>query len=192
MDKHYKYILIGFQCSGKMQIADILRDMGVKVGRTFRSSDTIGSQYSLSTVVYNIEEVNNIFDNQSYLFIKESQSKSHNYYEGISFYEYQNNDVFIMTPDQFNTVPHFDDDVIFIWLDNNTQQRKHRHRMEKRKYDFSKQEMIEHEYVQDFTNRIGDNAMMYFLNEDPDRVAAILYSVIKHPDLLEVYLKAFI
>ena len=191
MENKNKFIIIGFNGSGKMAVANTLREMGIKVGQTFRSTDTIGNQYSLSTIVYDIKELNNLFENQAYLFIKESVNKANKYYEGISFYEYQTHDVFVMTPDQFNTVARFDDNVIFVWLDNNSAQRRNRHRSEKRKYDFIRQEHIEQEYIQDFTDRINDNAILYFNNEHPDRVAAIVYSVIKHPDLLDVYLKAF-
>lgn len=192
MENKNKFIIIGFNGSGKMAVANALRDMDIKVGQTFRTIDTIGSQYSLSTAVYDVKEVNDLFENQAYLFIKESVNKANRYYEGISFYEYQNNDVFVMTPDQFNTVARFDDNVIFVWLDNNSVQRRNRYRSEKRKYDFNRQEHIEQEYIQDFTDRICDNAILYFNNEEPDRVATIIYSVIKHPDLLDAYLKAFI
>lgn len=191
MENTNKFIIIGFNGSGKMAVANALQEMDIKVGKTFRSSDTVGNQYSLSSIVYDVKEINNLFESQAYLFIKESTNKANRYYEGISFYEYQNNDVFVMTPDQFNTVARFDDNVVFVWLDNNSIQRRSRHRMEKRKYDFTRQERIEQEYIQDFTDRISDNAILYFNNEDPDRVAAIIYSVIKHPDLLDVYLKAF-
>lgn len=191
MENKNKFIIIGFNGSGKMAVANALREMDIKVGQTFRSADTVGNQYSLSTIVYDIKELNNLFENQAYLFIKESVNKANRYYEGISFYEYQTHDVFVMTPDQFNTVARFDDNVIFVWLDNNSAQRRNRHRAEKRKYDFTRQERIEQEYIQDFTDRINDNAILYFNNEHPDRVAAIVYSVIKHPDLLDIYLKAF-
>ena len=192
MENKNKLIIIGFNGSGKMAVANALRDMDIKVGQTFRSIDTVGNQYSLSTTVYDVKEINDLFENQAYLFIKESVNKANRYYEGISFYEYQNNDVFVMTPDQFNTVARFDENVVFVWLDNNSVQRRNRYRSEKRKYDFNRQEQIEQEYIQDFTDRICDNASLYFNNEDPDRVATIIYSVIKHPDLLDAYLKAFI
>ena len=192
MENKNKFIIIGFNGSGKMAVANALRDMDIKVGQTFRSIDTVGNQYTLSTTVYDVKEINDLFENQAYLFIKESVNKANRYYEGISFYEYQNNDVFVMTPDQFNTVARFDENVVFVWLDNNSVQRRNRYRSEKRKYDFNRQEQIEQEYIQDFTDRICDNAILYFNNEDPDRVATIIYSVIKHPDLLDAYLKAFI
>ena len=193
MKKTYKYIIIGFNCSGKQAVAATLRDNGIKVGNTFRSIENIGNQYSLSTVVYDSKEVNNMFENGAYLFMKESIVKSDRsrYYEGISFYDYQNNDVFLMTPDQFNTVARFDDDVIFVWLDSNAKQRRYRHRQERRKYDFNTQERVEQEYVQDFTSRIGDNNILYFYNEEPDRVATILVSLIKYPDLVPMYIENF-
>ncbi len=191
MENRNKFIIIGFNGSGKMATANTLREMGIKVGETFRSIESVGNQYTLSTKVYDIKEVNNLFENQAYLFMKESDIKSNRYYEGISFYEYQNNDVFIMTPDQFNTVARFDENVVFVWLDNNATQRRYRHRSEKRKYDFGRQEKIEQEYVNDFIDRLGDNAILYFMNEEPERVATIIYSVITHPDLLDKYLSAF-
>lgn len=187
----YKYVVIGFNASGKMSVANKLREMGIKVGQTFRSTESVGNQYSISSTIYDVEEVNNLFESQQYLFIKESVNKANKYYEGISHYEYQNNDVFVMTPDQFNTVARFDENIIFVWLDNNTTQRRFRHHAEKRKYDFNRQEAIEKEYIQDFTDRLGDNAILYFCNEEPDRVAAIIYSLINHPDLVETYIKAF-
>lgn len=193
MDNPYKYIIIGFNCSGKMTVAQILRGYGVLVGDTFRSVENVGNQYSLSTIVYETKEVNNMFENQSYFFMKESALKSdrHRYYEGISFYEYQNKDVFVMTPDQFNMISKFDDNVIFVWLDTNAKQRRYTHRIERRKYDFNNQERIEQEYVQDFTSRIGDNKLLYFFNEDPERVATILYGLIQHPDLVPKFLQTF-
>ena len=190
MNSKRKFIIIGFNASGKMAVANKLREMDIKVGHTFRSAESVGNQYSVSTTIYDTAEVNRLFENGSYIFIKESVNKANKYYEGISFHEYQTHDVFVMTPDQFNSVAKFDEDVIFVWLDNNTTHRRYRHHTEKRKYDFNRQERIEKEYIQDFTDRIGDNSILYFMNEDPDRVAAILYSAIKYPELLDIYLEA--
>ena len=33
--------------------------------------------------------------------------------------------------------------------------------------------------------------VLYFTNEDPMRVAAVIYSLIKHPDLLPVYTESY-
>lgn len=193
MENSYKFIIIGFNCSGKMAVADALRRYGAKVGRTFRSVENVGNQYSVSSLVYNTKEVNDMFENQAYLFLKESHLKSDRcrYYEGISFFEYQNNEVFVMTPDQFNTVARFDDNVVFVWLDNNAKQRRYTHRIERRKYDFNLQERIEQEFIQDFTSRIGDNHILYFFNEDPERVATIVKALIDHPDLVPNFLETF-
>jgi hypothetical protein len=188
---NYKFIIIGFNCNGKMHVAKRLEEKGVRVGHIFRNTESVGEQYSLSTVVYDSKEVNDLFENQSYIFIKESQNKADKYYEGLSFYEYQNSDVIIMSPDQFNMVPRFDDNVIFVWLDNNDTNRRYRHRAEKRKYDFANQDRLEKEYIHDFMDRIGDNPIIYFLNENPERVATIVHSLIKHPDLTDEFLETF-
>ena len=93
MDNKYKYIIIGFNASGKMAVANKLREMEIKVGQTFRSTEFVGNQYSISSTIYDVEEVNNLFESQQYLFIKESVNKANKYYEGISHYEYQNNEI---------------------------------------------------------------------------------------------------
>jgi hypothetical protein len=189
--KNFKFIIVGFHGSGKMHVADRLREYGASVGNIFRSTESVGQQYTLSTVVYDTKEINNIFDTQSYIFMKECRDRSNKYYEGISFYEYQNNDVFVISPDQFNNIPKFDDNVVFVWLDNSSGQRRARYRSERRKYDFVERDNMEYEFVQDFTDRMGDNPVMYFYNEDPDRVATILWAILQHPDLLDSFLNTF-
>lgn len=191
MKSNNKFIIIGFNGSGKVATATKLSQLGIGVGKIFRTTETLGNIYSLSSVVYDSQEINNIFDNQSYIFMKESIYRGLRYYEGLSFYEYQNNDVFIMTPDQFNMVPKFDDNVVFIWLDTNDSQRKFRYRKEKRKYDFASQEKQEKEYVHDFIDRINENKVIYFFNEEPDRVATIIYGMVKHPDLVDAFIENF-
>lgn len=183
-----KYIIVGLHSSGKQALARELVDMGVKVGKIFRSVESIKSNiYSLSDVVYTYEDVNTIFENQGYLFLKERFSGSTAYYEGLSTYEYENNDVFIMSPDQFNLVPEFSGEVCFVWLDGAQSQRRIRHNSEKRKYDFTTQDNIEHENMQDFINRIYNNDVLYFNDEDVSRVAVVIYSLIKHSDLYDIY-----
>ena len=183
-----KYIIIGRHSSGKQALAKELAAMGVKVGKIFRSVENLKSNiYSLSDVVYSHEDINSIFENQGYLFLKEHLNGSLPFYEGLSAYEYENNDVFILSPDQFNFVPEFSGDVCFVWLDASQSHRRIRHNSEKRKYNFTTQENIEQENMQDFIERIYINDVLYFNNEDTSRVAAVIYSLITHPDLYDIY-----
>ena len=96
-----------------------------------------------------------------------------------------------MTPDQFSKVPKFDDDVLFVWMDSNVSQRRNRHILEKRKYNFYNQEELENLDTQDFTTRINDYDYLYFVNEEPCRVSAIIYSLVKHPELIDLYKESF-
>ena len=187
-----KYFIVGFNASGKQTIAEELKKLGVKVGDIFRSVETIpDSIYSLSNIVYSQEDINNIFENKSYIFIKENKMSTEPFFEGLSFYEYDNNDVFIITPEQFSLIPKFDKDVMFIWLDNNCKQRRERFLTEKRKYNFNKQEEIEKFDINDFIGRISNSKYLYFFNEDPLRVSTIIYSIIKHPDLVSLFKNNF-
>ena len=121
---------------------------------------------------------------------------SFKYYEGLSLYEFDNNDVFVMSPDQlFSISPtSIKDEVCFIWLDNTKKERLNRYYAEKRTYSFSAREDIETKDSNSFVKFLYgfNNAnVLYFTNEDPMRVAAIIYSLIKHPDLLPVYTESF-
>lgn len=187
-----KYFIVGFNASGKQAIVNELQGLGVKVGKIFRSIDIVPENiYSLSSIVYSQEDINNIFENRSYKFIKENKMSTEPFFEGLSFYEYDNNDVFMITPEQFSLIPKFDKDVLFIWLDNNNKQRRERFLTEKRKYNFSKQENLERFDINDFIDRMSSSKYLYFFNEEPSRVAAIIYSMIKHPDLVSLYKNSF-
>ena len=187
-----KYIIVGLHSTGKQALARELTQMGVKVGKGFRSIENLKSTtYSLSEQVYEYEDVNNIFENQSYLFLKQYVNGSQVYYEGLSSFEFENNDVFVMSPDQFSSVPEFGGDVCFVWLDSTNKNRMIRHSIEKRRYSFLDQDRIEGENLKDFTERIYQNDVLYFNNEDVSRVAAILYGLVQHPELYDIFRERF-
>mgnify|MGYP002508453567 CR=1 FL=1 len=187
-----KYIIVGLHATGKQALARELAQMGVKVGKGFRSIENLKSTtYSLSEQVYEYEDVNNIFENQSYLFLKQYVNGSQVYYEGLSSFEFENNDVFIMSPDQFSSVPEFGGDMCFVWLDSSNNNRRIRHTVEKRRYSFLDQDRIEGENLKDFTERIYQNDVLYFNNEDVSRVAAILYCLVQHPELYDIFRERF-
>lgn len=187
-----KYIIVGMHSSGKQALARGLETLGVKVGKIFRSTEILRSSvYSLSEVVYTHEDINSIFENQGYIFLKQHICGTTSYFEGLSTFEYDNNDVFIMSPDQFNNVPEFGGDVCFVWLDSNKNARRQRYYGEKRKYSFTEQEERETEHINDFTDRIYQNDVLYFNNEDVNRVCAIIYTLVNHPELYDVYKERF-
>lgn len=187
-----KIFLIGFNASGKREVCDKLTSLGVRVGKNFRSIEDVPDNiYTNSRVVYSGEDIESIFENNAFVFFTNNTTNTESFFEGLSFFEYENNDVFEMTPDQFSKVPKFDDDVLFVWMDSNVSQRRNRHILEKRKYNFYNQEELENLDTQDFTTRINDYDYLYFVNEEPCRVSAIIYSLVKHPELIDLYKESF-
>lgn len=200
-----KYILIGMHSSGKQEVADILENYGINCGRLFTNLDNPSSPniYNGSNYEqYTIKDINEIFENNAYIFMQEFpfgdniNLNSYKYYEGLSLYEFENNDVFVMSPDQLFAISpsSVKDDVCFIWLDNTKKERLNRYYTEKRSYSFSSREEIESKDASSFVKFLygfDKSKVLYFTNEDPARVAAVVYSLIKYPDLLPVYTEAY-
>lgn len=201
-----KYIIIGMHSSGKQEVADILENNGIKCGRLFTNLDNPsapevynGSNYEQ----YTYKDINEIFENNAYVFMQEFpfgdeqlNVSACKYYEGLSLYEFENNDVFIMSPDQLFTVSptSIKDEVTFIWLDNPKKDRMNRYHAERRTYSFYNRENIEFKDSGSFVKFLygfDKSRVLYFTNEDPMRIAAIIYSVVKHPELLPIYTEAF-
>lgn len=199
-----KYIIIGMQCSGKHEVLNILEDNGIKCGKLFTNVDSVStlSIYNSNYEIYTDKDIHDIFENNAYIFMQEFPfldqvtAVTNNCYEGLSLYEFENNDVFVMSPDQlFSISPtSIKDDITFIWMDNTKKERLNRYHTERRGYNFFKREEIELKDANSFVKFLYgfDNSnVIYFTSEEPNRVAAIIYSAIKHPDLLPIYTEAF-
>jgi hypothetical protein len=199
-----KYIIIGMHSSGKQEVADILEDYGIRCGRLFSNIDnpTPNVYNSANYELYTIKDINSIFENNAYIFMQEFPfgdsigMTSWKYYEGLSLYEFENNDVFVMSPDQlFSISPaSIKDDICFVWMDNTKKERLNRYYGEKRAYSFSDRDEIEMKDSSSFVKFLygfDRSRVLYFTNEDPARVAAVLYSAIKHPELLDIYTESF-
>lgn len=201
-----KYIIIGMHGSGKQEVIDILENKGIKCGKQFTNLEnpTSSNIYNGSNYEqYSIKDINDIFENNAYIFLQEFpfgenqlQASVFKYYEGLSLYEFENNDVFILSPDQlFSISPALiKDNITFIWLDNPKRNRLNRYYDEKRTYNFYNREDIESKDSSSFVKFLysfDKSNVLYFTNEEPSRVAAIIYSLIQHPDLLPIYIQAF-
>ena len=200
-----KYIIIGMHGSGKQEVADILRSNGVKCGRLFTNLDNLStpSIYNTSNYEqYTSKDVNDIFENNAYVFMQEFPFTENltitasKYYEGLSLYEFENNDVFVMSPDQLFAISptSVKDDITFIWLDNPKKERLNRYHTERRAYNFYNREDIELKDANSFVKFLygfDKSNVLYFNSEEPNRVAAIIYSLITHPDLVPIFTEAF-
>ena len=134
-----KYILSGMHCSGKQEVADILENNGIKCGKLFTNYENINNPNIYNGInyeQYTSNDVKDIFENNAYIFMQEYPFGDDNitinackYYEGLSSYEFENNDVFVMSPDQLFAISpsSIKDDVTFIWLDNPKKDRLNRY-----------------------------------------------------------------
>lgn len=198
-----KYIIIGMHCSGKQEVADILENNGVRCGKLFTNIENTSSLYNgLNYEQYSTKDINEIFENNAYVFMQEYPSGNEitlspsKYYEGLSLYSFENNDVFVLSPDHLFSInpTSIKDRITFIWIDNAKKDRLNRYYSEKRNYSFSNRESIELKDSTSFVKFLygfNNSNVIYFTNEDPTRIAAIVYAMIAHPDLQPVFSEAF-
>lgn len=195
-----KYFIVGLHGSGKQEVMDVLEHQGIACGKLFSnieypSADIYGSyNYEL----FNTTDINEVFENNAYVFLRELKYGTEKYYEGLSSYSVDNNQVFVLSPDQLvsispNLMPK---DICFIWLDNTKSNRFARYRDEKCSYDFNERESLEHRDINTFIKNIytysNENIpVLYFMNEDPVRVAAIIFAMTQHDDLIPAFSQAF-
>lgn len=191
--------------SGKQEVADILSNNGIRCGRLFTNLDTAAASNvynSTNYEYYTLKDINDIFENNAYIFMQEFPLGNElnvsacKYYEGLSLYAFENNDVFIMSPDQLFAISpaSIKDDITFIWMDNTKKERLNRYHAERRSYNFYNREDIELKDASSFVKFLygfDRSRVLYFTSEEPSRVAAIIYSLIQHPDLLPIYTEAF-
>lgn len=196
-----KFFVVGLHSSGKQEVLDILERNGINCGRQFSNIDepspSIYNSYNYE--LYSMSDINDIFENNAYIFINELENRninSYKYFEGLTKYEFDNNDVFTISPDQLlNISPSsINEDICFIWMDNNSNDRMNRYRREKREYGFAQKDLIEKRDIDAFSKNLysfNNSRVIYFTNEEPCRVATIIYSLIKHPDLMDVFVENF-
>lgn len=198
-----KYFVIGLHSSGKQEVLDILNKNGIRCGKLFsnieKPSANIYNSYNYE--LFTNHDIMEMFENGAYVFIQELQNPgcvgAYKFFEGLSTYTLDNNDVFALSPDQvlamtLNSIKN--EEICFVWLDNTNINRKTRHHNERRSYNFNTREEVEKDGIQSFVKfiyGIDNSHVLYFTNEDPGRVASIIYSLIKHPDLFAMYEKNF-
>jgi hypothetical protein len=198
-----KYFIVGLHSTGKQEVVDHLEKMGIKCGRIFSNiEDPSENIYnSRNYELYSNEDINDIFENDAYVFIQELPQSNLNfktgkYYEGLSKYSLDQNDIFILSPDQLlaispNTLAN--EEICFVWLDSTKTRRAARYHSEHRMYNYHDREAHERKDLSTFVKTLYSyNApMIYFIDEEPLRVATIIYNTIIHPDTFNMFVKNF-
>lgn len=190
-----KFFIVGLHSSGKSDIVDVLERKGISCGHIFSDittpKDSIYNSYNYE--LYTTKDVNEVFENDAYLFVKECKTGDQKFYEGLSRHTFENNDVFILSPDQllvtsFNNV---DEDVCFVWVDNTKSNRYNKYLGDRKTYNFKQREVVETEDLSTFVKTIYTKPMLYFCNEDPARIASIIYTMVKYPELQEIFFENY-
>lgn len=198
-----KFFIVGPHASGKQEIIDFLEKHDIKCGRIFSDieepSDSLYNSYNYE--LYTRSDINGVFENNAYLFIQEVPTEvlslnSYRNYEGLSLFSFDQNDVFSLSPDQFVGIIQkmINEPVCIIWLDNTKGNRINRYKTEKRSYNFTFRDKVEKYDMGVFVKSIysfNNSKLLYFTNEEPCRVATIIYTLIKHPELIDIYSQNF-
>lgn len=190
-----KYILTGLHASGKMEAADYLSKKGIKVAKFFTNCDNICYNKDLYEKV-TTDEMNRIFENYAYIYFSSINCDEQNTYEALSTSEFESCDVLVISPRQLNCIPlkQLPDRVCFVWMDSNQADRMDRYKTEKRQYVFSEMERSERTDLGDYISKIynfPNSANIYFTNEDPKRVAALVEVMVKWPESAETIIENF-
>ena len=187
--------------SGKQEVIDILEEMDIKCGKVFSDieipSDLLYNSYNYE--MYTKNDINSVFENNAYIFLQEVPTenmslKAYKNYEGLSLHSFDQNDVFALSPDQFVKIiqKSIKEPICIIWMDNTKDNRLNRYKTEKRSYNFAFRDNTEKLDMETFVKNIyGYKNMLYFTNEEPNRVATIIYTLVKHPELIKLYRKNF-
>ena len=190
-----KFFIVGLHSSGKSDIVDFLEKRGVSCGHIFSDisggKDNIYNSYNYE--LYTTKDVNEVFENNAYIFIKEMSNSNKKYYEGLSLHSFENNEVFVLSPDQllassFNNIK---EPICFVWVDNTRSNRYNKYLEDKKTYNFKQRELIENEDLSTFVKIIYSKPLIYFSNEDPNRIAAIIYTMIKYPETQQLFLETY-
>lgn len=190
-----KIIITGLHCSGKQEVLNLLQEDGFKCGQMFsnmKENELNNNQYKY----YNDNTIGEVFDNNAYIYIKQLKNRNdlNVYYEGISSYDWDENDIFSLNSDVVANLNSVKDEIIYVWIDNTWTQRYEKWKDEGRKYNFDILEREEQENQQDFYDRLynGKNTkVVYFSNEEPSRIKTIIKMLLKYPEMVDEIVENF-
>jgi hypothetical protein len=190
-----KFVIVGLHGSGKSDVIDILEKWGVNCGHNFSDIPVVKDSIygSKNYELYTTKDINEVFENDAYIFMQEKKYNDCKYYEGLSKYSFDNNSVFSLSPDQllvssFNSIQ---EPICFVWLDSTKNFRYNKYQNDKRNYNFNLIEELETADLSEFVKIIYSQKHLYFTNEEPSRIAAVVYSIIQHEDLLPIFLETY-
>ena len=79
-------------------------------------------------------------------------------------------------------------------MDSDKDDRINRYRRERRTYSFSDRDNIEKNDLDYFVKTLynyNNSRLLYFIKEEPGRVASIIYAMVKYPELINIFANNF-
>ena len=196
-----KFFIVGAQGTGKQELLELLQQdhPEIHIAKLFSNvnPEQTGLYHNISDyMLYKEADIRLMFENHAYLFMKEIDEISYDIYEGVSLSEFNDSDIVMLTPDEMVCIPSqsITEEICFIWLDNNTKNRFNRYKSNKLNYSFQQREATEKLCMNDFVTNIysfPNSKLIYFYNEEPSRVSAILYALYKDNSLVDEFSKKF-
>ena len=196
-----KFFIVGAQGTGKRELLEYIQQDHPEMHIAKLFSNVNREQKGLyrnieDYVTCDEQDIRAVFENNAYLFMNGVDEISYNIFEGISLREFDESDVVMLTPDEMVRIPNMDlgDNICFIWLDNNTKNRFNRYKSKKLNYSFQQRADVEKQCMNDFISNIysfPNSKLLYFYNEDPGRISAIIYALYKDNTLIDEFAKKF-
>ena len=192
-----KVWIVGAQCTCKKEIADLLAEEKFKVGHLFTNiAQDVPIYHKELYKYYGSEDIKSIFENNAYVFINNIFDGQDDAYDGLDFSEYDDNNVFVLSIDQFLSVntKYISKDDLVVWVDGDKNWRYSN--INSDSYDVGSRERIEKSQYVGFFNLINTlktstKNVLYFLNEEPVRVKTIIKIIANNPKLKQEFIRNF-
>lgn len=188
-----KIIIVGCHDSGKREISDILQSYGFNRCRHFSNDENETDTF------YEANIIDDIYTNNVYLFMDCPHDRN-DVFRGVEMREYEACDFVTMTPREMLRIPTNRNlgEICVIWIDN-TRINRFDHWKEtsggssQQIEDFHAIEEYERQGMSNFTDflyKIKHCHVLYFCNEERERIASVAAAMMKYPDLIEMFEKS--
>ena len=200
-----KIWLVGPQGTCKRDIYRLLAKNGFRCGKLFTNATLDDVKYNKYLYKYfPTETINDMFENGSNLFVCSCGEDQENIYTGLDFCEYDDNDVFVLTPEQFVGISRqqYLKDGLVVWLDGGWVWRKNNISYDEYRtpddptYNYNDVERIESSFARHFYRAMTELAataknVLYFHEENPTRVKTIIKTIALNPKLKSEFIREF-
>lgn len=196
-----KIFIVGSQGTMKSDVYNLFKEDKLRCGKLFTNNTESELTYNKYLYKYFPSKVvEEIYEQGAYVFICNAGYDPEGIYTGLDLDEYENNDVFVVTPEQFTHIGSaFLKDTLILWLDGRREWRFNNIRYKggsEPTYNIYNIDTVESATTKAFYKSIrkvqSDNKnVLYFLEESPGRVEVIAKTIFRDPKLLREFITKF-